>query len=98
MIYQLRIVVDLMVLTLKLLKLVKHDFISPLTNIVNQTLSTGIFPDRLKIAKVIPIYKNVIPYYLENYRPISLLSSLSKIFEKAMLIQLKQYLEKHNLL
>ena len=41
----------------KLLKLVKHDLISPLTNIVNQTLSTGIFPDRLKIVKVIPIYK-----------------------------------------
>ena len=35
----------------KLLKLVKHDLISPLTNIVNKTLSTGIFPDRLKIAK-----------------------------------------------
>ena len=41
----------------KLLKLVKHDLISPLASIVNQTLSTGIFPDRLKIAKVIPIYK-----------------------------------------
>ena len=34
----------------KFLKLVKHDLISPITNIVNQTLSTGIFPDRLKIA------------------------------------------------
>ena len=46
----------------KLLKLVKLDLISPLTNIVNQTLSTGIFPDRLKITKVVPIYKKVIPY------------------------------------
>ena len=42
--------------------IVKQDLISPLTNIVNQTLSTGIFPDRLKIAEVIPIYKKVIPY------------------------------------
>ena len=82
----------------KLLKLVKHDLISPLTNIVNQTLSTGIFPDRLKIAKVIPIYKKGDSLSAENYRPISLLSSLSKIFEKVMLIQLKQYLEEHNLL
>ena len=41
----------------KLLKLVQHNLISPLTNLVNQTLSTGIFPDRPKIAKVIPIYK-----------------------------------------
>ena len=46
----------------KLLKLVKYDLISPLTNIVNQTLSTGIFPDRLNIAKVIPNIKKVIPY------------------------------------
>ena len=46
----------------KLLKLVKYDLISPLTNIAHQTLSTGIFPDGLKIAKVIPIYKKVIPY------------------------------------
>ena len=82
----------------KLLKLVKHDLISPLTNIVNQTLSTGIFPDRLKIAKVIPIYKKGDSLLAENYRPISLLSNLSKIFEKVMLIQLKQYLEEHNLL
>ena len=46
----------------KLLKLVKHDLIFPITNIVNQTLSTGIFSDRLKIAKVIPNIKKVIPY------------------------------------
>ena len=68
------------------LKLVKHDLISPLTNIVNQTLSTGIFPDRLEIAKVIPIYKKGDSLLAENYRPISLLSSLSKIFEKVMLM------------
>ena len=74
----------------KLLKLVKHDLISPITNIVNQTLSTGIFPDRLNIAKVIPIYKKGDSLLAENYRPISLLSSLSKIFEKVMLIQLKE--------
>ena len=49
-------------ITTKLLKVVKPDLISPLTNIVNQTLSTGIFPDRLKIAKVIPIYKKGEPY------------------------------------
>ena len=83
----------------KLLKLVKHDLISPLTNIVIQTLSsTGIFPDRLKIVKVIPIYKKGDSLLAENYRPISLLYSLSTIFEKVMLIQLKQYLEEHNLL
>ena len=84
----------------KFLKLVENDIISLLTSIVNQTLSTGIFPDRFKIAKVIPInmYSKCDALLAENYRPISLLSSLSKIFEKVMLIQLKQYLEEHNLL
>ena len=70
----------------KLLKLVKLDYISPLTNIVNQTLSTGIFPDRRKIAKLIPIYEKGDSLLAENYRPISLLSSFLKIFEKIMLI------------
>ena len=72
------------VINTKLLKLVKHDLITPLPYIVNQTLSIGIFPDRLKIAKVIPIYKKGDSLLAENYRPISILSSLSKIFEKVM--------------
>ena len=59
----------------KLLKLVKHDLISSLTNIVNQTLSTGIFPDR---CKVIPIYKKGDSLLAENYRPIYLLSTRQK--------------------
>ena len=97
MIYQLRIVVDTSNIT-NLLKLVKNDLISPLTNIGNQTLSTGIFPFRLKIAKSILIYKKGDSLLAENDHPISLLSSLSKIFEKVMLIQLKHYLEEHSLL
>ena len=53
---------------------------APLTTIINQTLKTGIFPDRLKIAKVLPLSKKGDKTLFTNYRPISLLSSISTIF------------------
>ena len=55
---------------------------TPLTHIINQSLCTGIFPHRLKIAKVIPLFKKNDPHIFDNYRLISLLSSISKTFEK----------------
>ena len=72
--------------------------LSPITLIFNQSLSTGIFPDRLKIAKIIPLFKKEDPHKLDNYRPISLLPAFSKIFEKAVFIQLYEYFNKNNLL
>ena len=52
--------------------------IEPLTHIINLSLKTGIFPDKLKIAKVIPIHKSSDTDQLKNYRPISLLPAFSK--------------------
>ena len=72
--------------------------LSPITLILNQSLSTGIFPDRLKIAKIIPLFKKEDPHKLDNYRPISLLPAFSKIFEKAVFLQLYEYFNKNNLL
>ena len=54
-------------------------------------LNTGIFPEQLKISKVVPIYKANDQKLLTNYRPIALLPSLSKIFEYAILEQLSNY-------
>ena len=71
--------------------------LSPITLILNQSLSTGIFRDRLKIAKIIPLFKKEDPHKLDNYRPISLLPAFSKIFEKAVFIQLYEYFNKNNL-
>ena len=57
---------------------------APLTQIVNLSLAKCIFPDQLKISKIVPIYKADDPQLFSNYRPISLLSNFSKIFEKVM--------------
>ena len=48
------------------------------------SLSHGIFPDELKIAKVVPIYKKENPEFFGNYRPVSVLPCISKIFERTV--------------
>ena len=60
------------------LKYLLPALIAPLRSMINQSLITGIFPDQLKI----PIYKKGEYTLVDNYRPVSLLSSISKLFEK----------------
>lgn len=69
-----------------------------LTEFINTSIDTGIFPDCLKIAKVTPIYKSKNKLEMNNYRPISVLPSLSKIFEKAIQIQLEKYLYENSII
>ena len=71
----------------KLLKVIAPVIIKPLTLLINQVLNTGTFPDKLKIAKVIPIFKKGDPSLFENYRPISLLPVISKVLEKIIALQ-----------
>ena len=66
-----------------MVKSLKNELYIPLTLIINQMLHTGIYPNGFKIAKVIPIFKKGDPSLLTNYRPISLLPTLSKVFERA---------------
>lgn len=70
----------------------------PLVKLVNLSLTTGVFPDKLKIAKVIPIFKTGDSDSVTNYRPISLLTSFSKIFEKVMHNRLSEFIERHDIL
>ena len=72
--------------------------IKPLTLLINQVLNTGTFPDKLKIAKVIPIFKKGDPSLFEIYRPICLLPAISKVLEKIIALQLSSYFEKNKLL
>ena len=70
----------------------------PISKIVNCTLQTGIFPELLKIAKVCPVFKDGESSLFTNYRPISVLPSFSKIFEKIVANRLLTYLEKNRIL
>ena len=54
----------------------------------------GVFPTAMKIAKVIPIYKGKSNELITNYRPISLLSNVSKVLEKVMHKRLYAFMEK----
>ena len=72
-----------------ILKQCLDTYIDPLTYLINLSINQGIFPDELKIAKVLPIYKSDDKHLIQNYRPISVLPFFSKIFEKNILNHLE---------
>ena len=70
----------------------------PLSKIINISLKNGIFPDKLKVAKVLPVFKSEDPQYFVNYRPISLLPYFSKIFEKVVYNRFIEFIERLEIL
>lgn len=85
-------------LTGTMLKFVVPYISEPLLHIVNLSFTTGVVPREIKIAKVVPIFKSGDASLFCNYRPISLLSIFSKVFERLMYFQLIDYIEKNQLL
>ena len=77
---------------IRLLKCSRQILGEPLAIIFNTSIESGIFPTKLKIAKVIPIFKAGDATAPSNYRPISLLSIFNKIFEKLIYKRLNSYL------
>ena len=75
----------------------KSPISEPLSNIINDSFITGVFPGKLKISRVNPLHKKESSLDPNNYRPISLLSIFSKIYEKVMYIRLYKFLENSNL-
>ena len=71
---------------------------SVISDLFNLCVETGVFPDDMKVAEVIPIFKQDSKINCSNYRPISLLSSFSKIFEKSVYKRVYIYLLKFKLL
>ena len=71
---------------------------SPITDLVNLSISLSLFPDDCKIAKLKPLYKKEAKTKPKNYRPISLLPLLSKIIERIIHNQTQEFLDKNNIL
>ena len=82
----------------KMLKISAHVISSSLTDIFNCCTSMNTFPDDLKVAKVVPIFKAGAKDDPGNYRPISSLSSVARVFEKLIYDQLYDYFSSNNLL
>ena len=72
--------------------------ISPLTCIINLSITSGIVPKQLKIARVIPLFKSGEQDIFTNYRPVSVLPAFSKILERVMYNRLLRFLNNHNIL
>ena len=85
-------------ITSDLLKLSITSISRVLQHVFNASIESGIFPSRMKIAKVIPIYKKGNHLEVSNYRPISLLPVLSKCLESIMFNRLNSYINKYNLI
>ena len=82
----------------KIVKISASIISEPLSILVNEAFSLGIFPDSLKIAKVVPIYKSGDKRNPSNYQPILLLTSFSKIFEKLIITRIDSFICKHSIL
>ena len=82
----------------KLMKSSVESIVLPMAENFNSLIRSGIFPDDLKIAEVIPLYKSGDSSLFTNYRPISLLPAFSKVFERLIYNRLHSFLKKYNIL
>ena len=79
----------------KLLKSCAASISRPISNLVNIAFSKSQFPVGIKVAQVLPLYKKKDPLNKENYRPVSILPTISKIFERSMHDQFSNFMDNH---
>ena len=77
-------------ISIKIIHQSLQNIVQPLVFISDLLLSTGVFPESLKIAKVIPVFKADDPTLFRNYKPMSILRAFSKLFEKVMFNRLTE--------
>ena len=82
----------------KIIKTTLRYYLLPLTHVLNLSIQSGFFPDSMKIAKVVPIYKAGDPMTISNYRPVSILPLFSKLLERLMYNRLIEFINKNKLL
>ncbi|MEL6988110.1 MAG: reverse transcriptase family protein [Bacteroidota bacterium] len=80
------------------LKVLKHDISNFLVNAFNEMIDKEVFPSCFKVAKIIPLFKGGDKDSFNNYRPISLLSNVGKIFEKLISKRILKFLNRHDIL
>ena len=81
-----------------LLKRIKTSIIKPLSIIFNLSLVSGQFPENMKIAEVLPLFKKGAKHLLNSYRPISLLITMSKLLEKCIYSRVYKFLNKSDII
>ena len=89
---------DCDVLSMYIVSRVINPIAKPISHIFNLSFSCGIFPDHMKIAKIIQLFKNGTKTHFTNYRPISILPKFSKILEKLLNARLSTFLNANNIL
>ena len=82
---------------MKLLKLSNHIISPHLANIINCSIQHNIFPHSWKLSRIFPLPKVDHPSTLDDYRPISVLPALSKVFEKVLASQILSFIESSSL-
>ena len=89
---------DLNGVSAKIIKYRRYELATPLVHLFHLSIRAGVFPAKLKTSRTEPVFKSGDPLSCDNYRPISLLSSISKILEKFVANQLVNHLEYNKLL
>ena len=80
----------------KCLKLAVNESAPIITSICNEeVVSSSMFPESLKLADVTPVYKKSEPTLVSNYRPMSVLPTMSKEFQRLMHHKVREYIDKH---
>ena len=82
----------------KVVKATFQYYLEPLTHVLNSSLTQGFFPDAMKIARVVPIFKAGDQTCIQNYRPVSILPLFSKLFERLMYNRILKFISLHNIL
>lgn len=85
-------------ITNKIMKVCRQQISKPLTYVINKSLSTGEYPERLKYAIINPIHKKGDKAHISNYRPISLVTGFAKVFETVIFRRLNNRIETHKIL
>ena len=84
-------------ISVKIFKLISNLVVYPLCKVINLSFTAGIFPQILKLARITPVFKKGSKNEISNYRPISSLHFISKIYERAMANRVTSFFQKYSL-